>query len=77
MFHNIDSKIGARVQDAQNCETKLLYYFKVKSILKYLFPVPKKDSRRVVTFSNEDDFISFRQHTYKKGDGGAIELLVG
>lgn len=51
--------------------------FKVKSILKYLFPVPKKDSRRVVTFSNEDDFISFRQHTYKKGDGGAIELLVG
>lgn len=59
MFHNIDSKIGARV----------------KSILKYLFPVPKKDSRRVVTFSNEDDFISFRQHTYKKGDGGATELL--
>jgi len=35
-------------------------YFQVKSILKYLFPVPKDDSRRVMTFSNEDDFISYR-----------------
>jgi U3 small nucleolar ribonucleoprotein protein IMP4 len=44
IFDNFTSKLGERVQDA----------------LKYLFPVPKEDSRRVMTFSNEDDFISFR-----------------
>ena len=32
----------------------------VKSILKYLYPVPKDDSRRVITFANQDDYISFR-----------------
>ena len=31
----------------------------VKSILKYLYPVPKDDSRRVITFANQDDYISF------------------
>ena len=45
------------------------------SILKYLFPVPKEDSRRVMTFANHDDFISFRHHTYKRKEGGKdIEL---
>ena len=34
--------------------------------MKYLFPVPKEDSKRVLTFANHDDFISFRHHTYKK-----------
>lgn len=33
---------------------------KVMNILKYLFPVPKEDSKRVVTFANQDDYISFR-----------------
>ena len=32
----------------------------MRDVLKYLFPVPKEDSKRVMTFSNEDDFISFR-----------------
>jgi len=58
VFHNITSKVGQRVT----------------SILKHLFPVPKKDSRRVVTFANTEDFISFRQHTYQKGEGGEIQL---
>jgi len=35
-------------------------------VLKYLFPVPKADSRRVMTFANDKDFISFRHHIYKK-----------
>ena len=35
-------------------------------ILKYLFPVPKEESRRVLTFANHDDFISFRHHTYRR-----------
>lgn len=42
---------------------------------RYLFPVPKEDSKRVITFANHDDFISYRHHTYKKGEGGkGIEL---
>ncbi|KAJ1552205.1 snoRNA-binding rRNA-processing protein imp4, partial [Cladochytrium tenue] len=36
----------------------------VQNILKYLFPVPKDDSKRVLTFSNDKDFISFRHHVY-------------
>ena len=36
------------------------------SILKYLYPVPREDSKRVLTFANHDDYISFRHHTYKK-----------
>lgn len=44
VLENFNSKLGERVRDA----------------LKYLFPVPKEDSKRVMTFSNEDDFISFR-----------------
>lgn len=59
IFNNFTSKLGNRV----------------KSILKYLYPVPKEDSRRVMTFSNDDDYISFRHHVYKKVDGGkSIEL---
>ena len=34
------------------------------SILKHLFPVPKDDSKRVVTLANREDYISFRHHTY-------------
>ena len=32
----------------------------VQSILKYLFPVPKADSKRIITFANSEDYISFR-----------------
>ena len=45
------------------------------NILRYLFPVPKEDSKRVLTFANHEDFISFRHHNYKKVDGGKkVEL---
>lgn len=50
IFHNLTTKLGERVTD----------------ILKYLFPVPKEDSKRVITFANHDDYISFRHHVYKK-----------
>ncbi len=46
---------------------------RVKNILKYLFPVPKEDSKRVISFCNRSDYISFRHHTYSK-DGKDIEL---
>lgn len=57
IFHNFTTKLGERAQN----------------ILKYLFPVPKDDSQRVVTCSNENDFISFRHHVFKR-DGPKIEL---
>lgn len=44
IFENFSSRLGIRIQD----------------VLKHLFPVPKVDSTRVMTFANEDDFISFR-----------------
>ncbi|KAM9998967.1 hypothetical protein ACTFIZ_002519 [Dictyostelium cf. discoideum] len=50
IFHNFTTPLGERTEN----------------ILKYLFPVPKDDSRRVVTFSNDNDFISFRHHIYEK-----------
>jgi len=58
IFNNFNTKLGERVSN----------------ILKYIFPVPKEESKRVITFANQDDFISFRHHTYKKVDGRTIEL---
>ncbi|XP_077981642.1 U3 small nucleolar ribonucleoprotein IMP4-like [Glandiceps talaboti] len=59
IFHHFNSKLGERV----------------KNILRYLFPVPKDESKRVITFANQDDHISFRHHTYKKTENGKdIEL---
>jgi len=57
VFHNFKTRLGTRVMN----------------ILKYLFPVPRDDSRRVMTFANHDDFISFRHHNYKK-EGKDVEL---
>uniref|UniRef100_A0A1I7WJ43 Brix domain-containing protein n=1 Tax=Heterorhabditis bacteriophora TaxID=37862 RepID=A0A1I7WJ43_HETBA len=58
IFHNLNNKLGNRIA----------------SILKYLFPVPKQSSKRIMTFANNDDFISFRHHTYTLTNGGEIEL---
>lgn len=58
IFHNFKSKLGERVEN----------------ILKYIFPVPKDESKRVISFANRDDYISFRHHTYKKGEGKDIVL---
>ncbi|KAL0461477.1 UNVERIFIED_CONTAM: U3 small nucleolar ribonucleoprotein IMP4 [Sesamum latifolium] len=45
------------------------------NILKYLFPVPKPDTKRIVTFANQSDYISFRHHIYeKRGGPKSIEL---
>lgn len=48
IFHNFKTKLGERTM----------------SVLKYLFPVPKEDSKRVITFANHDDYICFRHHTF-------------
>ncbi|XP_055697140.1 U3 small nucleolar ribonucleoprotein protein IMP4 [Phlebotomus papatasi] len=57
IFHNFKTPLGIRTM----------------SILKYLFPVPKEDSRRIMTFANHDDFICFRHHTFQRVNG-KVEL---
>jgi hypothetical protein len=47
IFDNFSTKLGARFQ----------------TILKALFPVPKPSNKRIVTFSNRNDYISFRHAT--------------
>ncbi|KAF7138718.1 hypothetical protein RHSIM_Rhsim07G0063100 [Rhododendron simsii] len=45
------------------------------NILKHLFPVPKPDTKRIITFANQADYISFRHHIYeKRGGPKSIEL---
>lgn len=47
---------------------------RVTTILKYLFPTAKEDSKRVLTFANKDDWISFRHHTFQKTGHREVEL---
>ncbi|KAJ3636268.1 hypothetical protein Zmor_011783 [Zophobas morio] len=46
---------------------------RVVNIFKYLFPVPN-NSKRIVTFSNSDDIISFRHHIYSKNGHGGVDI---
>nr|AFK38255.1 unknown [Medicago truncatula] len=56
-----------------NFETKLGE--RTANILKHLFPVPKPDTKRIVTFANKSDYISFRHHIYEKQAGPkSVEL---
>ena len=50
IFDGFNSRLGDRITE----------------IMKNLFPVPKLDSQRVLTFVNQDDYISFRHHTFTK-----------
>ncbi|KAL8594737.1 snoRNA-binding rRNA-processing protein imp4 [Nucella lapillus] len=50
IFQNFSTTLGKRVMN----------------ILKHLFPVNKEDSRRVISFINQDDFVHFRHHTFKR-----------
>lgn len=50
IFDGFNSRVGERITE----------------VLKNLFPVPKLESPRILTFSNQEDYISFRHHTYKK-----------
>ncbi|KAI9183883.1 snoRNA-binding rRNA-processing protein imp4 [Blastocladiella emersonii ATCC 22665] len=58
IFNAFESKLGQRCMN----------------ILKHLFPVPKEDSKRVMTFANQDDFISFRHHVYYPTSHKAVEI---
>eukprot|EP00124_Ichthyophonus_hoferi_P001721 Ihof_evm4s98 gene=Ihof_evmTU4s98 len=58
LFNNFSTSLGNRV----------------KNILKFLYPVPKDTSTRVITFANDSDYVSFRHHTFKK-NGKDLELV--
>lgn len=68
IFSNMTSKLGERLTN----------------VLKHLFPVPRPDSKRIMTFANQGyeyscvcdyrDFISFRHHTYTKEDHKTVAL---
>lgn len=47
---------------------------RVKNVLRYLFPVPKESATRVITFDNQNDYVSFRHHTFKVEKGRNVEL---
>jgi len=62
IFDRMGSPLGARVA----------------TVLKNLFPVPKDDARRVVTFANREDRVSVRHHTWTAPKGGGekqVELV--
>jgi U3 small nucleolar ribonucleoprotein protein IMP4 len=48
---------------------------RISEIMKNIFPIPKPDSQRVLSFVNKDDFISFRHHTFTKGKNVDLEEI--
>lgn len=63
VFHGFQTALGARVSN----------------VLRYLFPVPKADSKRVMTFVNGSDVVSFRHHVYSRpaqGTGRAEDVTL-
>lgn len=58
ILHNFNTDLGKRVGN----------------ILKCLFPVPRHDTKRVITFANDNDFISFRHHMYSKPAHDSVTL---
>ncbi|KAG8348958.1 Brix domain [Trypanosoma vivax] len=58
IFENFTTRLGCRIRD----------------VLKYLFPVPKQEATRVLTFDNQNDYISFRHHTFKVIKGREVQL---
>lgn len=58
IFENFTTTLGKRIQ----------------SVLQYLFPVPKSTATRVMTFDNQNDFISVRHHTFQVSKGRSVEL---
>jgi U3 small nucleolar ribonucleoprotein protein IMP4 len=61
VFSNFTTRLGSRTRD----------------ILKYLFPVPKEDGKRVLSFINQKDYISFRHHIFKASHKGVDMTEVG
>ncbi len=58
ILDNLNSKVGQRVA----------------RILQALYPIPRPESRRIITFANRDDHISFRHHMYDKSNKGKVVI---
>jgi len=58
IFHNFSTPSGVRISEA----------------LKHLFPIPDAESKRVMTLSNENDFIVYRHHVYEMADYKTVML---
>eukprot|EP00612_Vaucheria_litorea_P007351 CAMPEP_0171473350 /NCGR_PEP_ID=MMETSP0946-20130122/1789_1 /TAXON_ID=109269 /ORGANISM="Vaucheria litorea, Strain CCMP2940" /LENGTH=289 /DNA_ID=CAMNT_0012003097 /DNA_START=82 /DNA_END=951 /DNA_ORIENTATION=- len=59
IVHNFSTALGKRTTD----------------IFRYLFPVPKSESKRVITLANDDDYISFRHHVWERqGNSRSVVL---
>uniref|UniRef100_A0A1D1XLJ0 U3 small nucleolar ribonucleoprotein IMP4 n=1 Tax=Anthurium amnicola TaxID=1678845 RepID=A0A1D1XLJ0_9ARAE len=59
ILHNFSTQLGQRTSN----------------ILKHLFPVPKPDSKRIMSFINQSDCILFRHHVYlQHGGPNSMEL---
>jgi U3 small nucleolar ribonucleoprotein protein IMP4 len=61
IFDNFNSVLGQRIM----------------TILQHLFPPLSKESKRTVTFANQQDFISFRHHVFHKVDNQVHLLELG
>jgi U3 small nucleolar ribonucleoprotein protein IMP4 len=76
--HDVSSNASSTVSEQyphlifDGFETKL--GDRVMGILKALFPVPKDDAKRVMTFANQSDFISFRHHVFAKTSHKDVQL---
>eukprot|EP01038_Epipyxis_sp_PR26KG_P005377 gene5377-7455_t len=46
---------------------------RIGRILQALYPAPKPDTKRIITFANRNDFISFRHHMHSS-DKGNIDI---
>ncbi|XP_062118246.1 U3 small nucleolar ribonucleoprotein protein imp4-like [Humulus lupulus] len=53
ILNNFTTKVGERATN----------------ILKHLFPPPKPETKCIITFANQSDYISFRHHIYEKQAG--------
>lgn len=58
IFHSFNSRLGRRVVQ----------------VLQHLFPAPKMDSKRIITFANFDDTISFRHHNFVKNGRTTMDV---
>ena len=50
-----------------------MFVLQVKSVLKFLFPVCKDNSKRSMVFINDGDYILFRHFVSKTGDTGRVD----
>jgi len=53
IFEDLSSKLGKRIM----------------TIIQALFPVPKPETRRLISFVNRNDWISMRQHSFTRSKG--------